>query len=63
MDERTEKTKKGGYKEEFVALTGSVEKAIILNLYCPYFVNTVRQHFVEYSVGNIQPGSKYPRAE
>ncbi|MGB4302247.1 MAG: hypothetical protein WBJ34_00400 [Syntrophomonadaceae bacterium] len=24
-------------KEEFVALTGSVEKAIILNLYCPLF--------------------------
>ena len=22
----------------------------------PHFVNTVRQHFVEYSAGNIQPG-------
>jgi chemotaxis protein methyltransferase CheR len=30
------------------------------NCTAPHFVNTVRQHFVEYFVGNIQPGLHIP---
>jgi hypothetical protein len=30
------------------------------NCTAPHFVNTVRQHFVEYFAGNIQPGLNIP---
>lgn len=40
------------------ASSEEIASQIVYGEHCtaPHFVNTVRQHFVEYSAGNIQPG-------
>lgn len=50
------------YKYKIISSFKDALKLGLVNRFCtaPHFVNTVRQHFVEYFAGNIQPGLNIP---